>query len=53
MVCRPAKCKFGTRSVEYCGFVVDEEKYQVKPERVEAINQFHKPNTVKQLRRFL
>jgi len=53
MVCRPAKCKFGTRSVEYCGFIVDEEKYQVKPERVEAIKKFHKPNTVKQLRRFL
>ena len=53
MVCRPAKCKFGTKSVEYCGFIVDEHKYEVKPDRIDAIKNFHKPNTVKQLRRFL
>ena len=53
MVCRPGKCKFGTTSVEYCGFIVDEHKYEVTPDRIDAIRKFHKPNTVKQLRRFL
>ena len=53
MVCRPGKCKFGTTSVEYCGFIVDEHKYQVKSDRIDAIKKFQKPNTVKQLRRFL
>ncbi len=53
MVCRPGKCSFGTTSVEYCGFIVDKNKYYVKSERVDAIRNFHKPNTIKQLRRFL
>jgi hypothetical protein len=53
MVCRPGKCKFGTTSVEYCGFIVDEHKYQVKSDRIDAIKKFQTPNTVKQLRRFL
>jgi hypothetical protein len=53
MVCRPSKCKFGSTSVEYCGFIVNEHKYEVKPERIEAIKKFQKPTTVKQLRRFL
>jgi len=53
MVCRPAKCSFGTTSVEYCGFLIDEHKYEVKPDRIDAIRKFYKPTTVKQLRRYL
>ncbi len=53
MVCKPGKCKFGTTSLEYSGFIVDEHKYQIKPDRIDAIKKFQKPTTVQQLRRFL
>jgi hypothetical protein len=53
MVLRPNKCSFGSESVEYCGFLINQHEYRVKPDRVEAINNFYKPKTVKQLRRYL
>ncbi len=51
MVLRPNKCSFASESVEYCGFLINQHEYRVKPDRVEAINNFYKPKTVKQLRR--
>ncbi len=52
MVLRPNKCSFGSESVEYCGFLINQHEYRVKPDRVEAINNVYKPKTVKQLRRY-
>ncbi len=43
MVLRPNKCGFGSESVEYCGFLINQHEYRVKPDRVEAINNFYKP----------
>ncbi len=53
MVLRPNKCGFGSESVEYCGFLINKHEYRVKRDRVETINNFYKPKTVKQLRRYL
>jgi hypothetical protein len=53
LVLRPGKCTFATKSVEYCGFTVDRDKYAVKSDRIDAIKNFYKPTTIKQLRRFL
>jgi phosphate starvation-inducible PhoH-like protein len=48
MVLRPDKCSFGSESVEYYGFLINQHEYRVKPDRVEAINNFYKPKTVNQ-----
>lgn len=49
----PAKCIFGAQKVKFLGYLVSEEGTQPLPEKVEAIQNYRKPETVKQLRQFL
>jgi transposase InsO family protein len=53
MVVNPAKCVFGAQEVEYLGHKISSEGTQPPAARVSAINNFPRPETVKDLRRFL
>jgi hypothetical protein len=50
---RPGKCMFGTKEIEFLGFVVT--KGEIKPgrEKTKSISNFPKPNNIHELRRFL
>lgn len=47
------KCSFYQRHVSFLGFSIQDGKISPDPERTSAITQFPKPNTVRQLQRFL
>ncbi|KMQ86423.1 gag-pol polyprotein [Lasius niger] len=49
----PAKCVFGNNEVKFLGYLVSAEGTKPLTEKVEAIQNFPKPATVKQLRQFL
>lgn len=49
----PAKCVFGEAQVKFLGYLISKEGTRSLPEKVEAIQNFNKPETVKQLRQFL
>ena len=53
VVINPAKCVFGAKEVDFLGFRVNEHGTQPNPEKVQAIDQYPKPTTAKELRRFL
>lgn len=53
LVINPAKCVFGKKQVKFLGYLVAEAGTRPLPERVEAIQNFPKPTTVKQMRQFL
>lgn len=47
------KSKFGMKSIKYLGHIVGNGEIKADPARVQCINDFPRPNTVKQVRRFL
>ncbi|KMQ86204.1 pol polyprotein [Lasius niger] len=49
----PAKCVFGKEEVKFLGYLVTAEGTRPLKEKVEAIQSFPKPTTIKQLRQFL
>lgn len=49
----PAKCVLGEREVKFLGYSVSEGGTKPLPEKTEAIKNFEKPETIRQLRRFL
>lgn len=53
IVINPSKCEFGRSEIEFLGYIVNSEGVKPVAQRVEAINNFSKPQTVKELRRFL
>ncbi|GFV49873.1 hypothetical protein TNCV_1391551 [Trichonephila clavipes] len=50
---KPSKCTFGVDSLKILGFQVSSEGISPLPDRVNAIQNFPRPNTLTQLRRFL
>lgn len=48
-----AKCVFGVPEISFLGHVINKSGFKPLHDRVEAILQFHKPTTVKELRQFL
>ncbi|CAB0029843.1 unnamed protein product, partial [Trichogramma brassicae] len=48
-----SKCVFESDQVEFLGFLIDRNGYKPLPVKVEKINNFPRPQTVEQLRRFL
>lgn len=50
---RPGKCMFGTKEIEFLGFVIT--KGEIKPgrEKTRSISDFPRPNNIHELRRFL
>jgi len=49
----PAKCILGKKKIKFLGYEVSASGTQPLPAKVEAIKDFSKPATIKQLRRFL
>ncbi|XP_050387541.1 uncharacterized protein LOC126803864 [Argentina anserina] len=50
---KESKCSFGVSQVEYLGHVVSGEGVSVDPAKIQAISQWPRPLTLKQLRGFL
>ncbi|XP_076394273.1 uncharacterized protein LOC143265517 [Megachile rotundata] len=48
-----AKCIFGKKEIEYLGYHISSKGIKPLTERIEAIQQFSKPKTIEDLRRFL
>lgn len=48
-----SKCEFGVQEINFLGHKVNKEGVHPLPEKVDAINNFPKPNTVKQLQEYL
>lgn len=53
VVINPAKCVFGQERVKFLGYSVGGSGTQPLPQKVDALKDFPKPETIKQLRRFL
>jgi len=53
MVINPTKSEFGLRELKFLGHLVTPEGIMPLPDRVEAIQNYPKPTTAKQLRAFL
>lgn len=53
VVINPSKCVFGQSSVKFLGYLVSGSGTQPLPEKVEAIQSYPQPETVKQLRKYL
>lgn len=49
----PSKCIFGQQEVQFLGFTVSKEGIKPPAEKVRAIIDYAKPNTIEELRRFL
>ncbi len=50
---KPEKCDFHTKSVEYLGVIVSPEGVAMDPQKVDAIQRWPRPRTVKELQSFL
>nr|XP_043637841.1 uncharacterized protein LOC122608824 [Erigeron canadensis] len=50
---KESKCVFGGRAVEYLGHITSKEGVKTDPARIEAVQQWPTPKTIKQLRGFL
>ena len=48
-----SKCTFGQSEVTFLGYVINQFGYRPPPERVQAIVDYPKPQTIQELRRFL
>ena len=53
VVVNAAKCVFGQESVKFLGYLVSRDGTCPLPDKVEAITKYTKPETAKELRRFL
>ena len=50
---KPAKCKFGFKATKFLGFIVSAEGLKVDESRCEAIKNYPRPKTPRQVRKFL
>ena len=53
LTARPSKCRFGFKSIQYLGFIVDGKTLQPQENKISAIAQVPPPSTKKLLRSFL
>ena len=50
---RFSKCTFFTNSIEYLGYIIDEDDLRPNPQLVQALMDFPQPRTLKELQSFL
>ncbi|GJX79204.1 putative mitochondrial protein [Tanacetum coccineum] len=53
LMAKPSKCMFGTTQVEYLGHIISDKGVAIDPSKVQAMQQWPRPSTIKQLRGFL
>lgn len=53
VVVNPAKCQFGTKSLDFLGHHVNDQGIAPLEEKVTAVQEYPRPNTLSQLRGFL
>ena len=53
VVVNPAKCQFGTKSLDFLGHHVNDQGIAPLEEKVTAVREYPRPNTLRQLRGFL
>lgn len=53
LVINPAKSRFAQHEVDFLGYLVNKDGLRPLPDRVQALQEFKLPGTVKELRRFL
>lgn len=52
-ILRPSKCNFMQRQIQYLGHIIDEYGVRPDPSKVQAVSDFPRPKTVKDVRSFL
>jgi hypothetical protein len=50
---KPAKCQFDQAEVEFCGFLISENKVRMDPVKLRGVKEWTTPRTVKDVRSFL
>lgn len=50
---KPAKCLFGVKTLEFLGHTINKDGILPSAQRVESIKEFPKPNSIKQIQRFV
>ena len=53
LFCKPSKCFFARRDLEFCGFIVSKEGVSTVPSKVIAIRNWPVPTSVHEVRQFL
>ena len=53
LVAKHSKCLFGQSSVDYLGHIISAQGLAVNPDKIEVIQQWLPPKTVKEVRSFL
>lgn len=48
-----SKCVFGVKELSFLGYLVSERGIEPLPDRIKALQEYKRPNTVEELRRFL
>ena len=52
-ILRPAKCSFMKQQIKYLGHIIDQNGVRPDPTKVQAVQDFPRPTTVKEVRAFL
>ena len=52
-VLRPSKCSFMQRQIKYLGHIIDQHGVRPDPSKVQAVQDFPRPTSVKEVRAFL
>lgn len=47
---KKSKCSFVDRKVEYLGYIINKEGVSIDPKKIEVVQSWPKPQTIKQLR---
>jgi hypothetical protein len=50
---QPGKCEFHTKETEFLGFIISTEGVKMNPKKIQTVQEWPKPNTVKDVQSFL
>ncbi|KAH7558668.1 reverse transcriptase [Bipolaris maydis] len=50
---QPGKCEFHTQETEFLGFIISTEGVKMNPKKIQTVQEWPKPNTVKDVQSFL
>ena len=50
---QPGKCEFHTQETEFLGFIISTEGVKMNPKKIQTVQEWPKPKTVKDIQSFL